>query len=152
MGYWIVPHRVALPSFQHLLSWKWKVCLHLKKNKRRRVAFGQRSIMENFSPIRECFGNIWGCKQLIWSWCHWAHSCLSLAITAAMDLTMVCPPELGLSSGHGLSQPCSAAWALALAEAGKRQWKGLSQPLLSWAAAVNGTIHVLNTRTHLAVL
>lgn len=69
-----------------------------------------------------------------------------------MDLTMVCPYELGLSSSCGLSQPCSAAWALALAEGGKTQWKGLSQPLLSWAAAVNGTIHVLKTRTHLAGL
>lgn len=122
-----------------------------KNNKRRRVAFGQRSIMENFSLIRECFGNIWGCKQLIWSWCHWAHSCLSPAITA-VDPTMVCPREPGSSSSSGLSQLYSAALALALAEAGKRQWKVLSQPLLSWAAAVNGTIHVLKTRTHLAVL
>lgn len=128
---------------------KMKGLLTLEKKEKKRVVFGQRSIMEIFSPIRECFGNR-GCKQMIWAWCHLAHSCLGPAVAAAsaVDFTMVCPHELGLSSGcGGLSSLGTVTfWGW------KETVEGAVTALALLGSCGEWDYSCARTRTHLAVL
>lgn len=47
-----------LPNIFSPLKIGWFAYTLKKTLKKRRVAFGQRSITKKFSPFRECFGNI----------------------------------------------------------------------------------------------